>query len=212
MGGNSPLLLAVANSYEKIASLLLDRGADPNLATSDGYTPLMHAASLGNVKMVARLFLHGATLGDTTDSGLTAADIARNENLPEIADLLRDGKEDRFFSILFSKEEMDLNIIESKVEVDVVEDPEKYFTIQDKKIEVVRPHNLRGGRDTGAAVNYSVLVPMIAFVMYCAHRFSEKQKRDDDVVRDIEEGLGTSTAVRGSGLLQRGERIEPRDR
>jgi uncharacterized protein len=39
----SPLVIAITNGHYDLAKLLLDRGADPNLATADGLTPLYDA-------------------------------------------------------------------------------------------------------------------------------------------------------------------------
>jgi ankyrin repeat protein len=44
--GISPLHAAIENSQPAALELLLSRGADPNLANSNGWTPLAHAIEL----------------------------------------------------------------------------------------------------------------------------------------------------------------------
>ena len=49
------LCRTIGRNQEAAAQLLLDRGADPNLADSDGYTPLMAAVSRGSLPLVQKL-------------------------------------------------------------------------------------------------------------------------------------------------------------
>jgi hypothetical protein len=55
----SALFEAVASNQEKAAKLLIQRGADVNLANSDGTAPLMEAAALGSLSLL-RLLLYAA--------------------------------------------------------------------------------------------------------------------------------------------------------
>ena len=48
--GWSPLLVATQNRYYRLASFLLDRGADPNLANKGGWTPLYLATDNRNIE------------------------------------------------------------------------------------------------------------------------------------------------------------------
>jgi ankyrin repeat protein len=54
--GNTPLLYAIINGNPNIVSLLLDRGADPNLANFAGGTPLAYATAL-NQELITEMLL-----------------------------------------------------------------------------------------------------------------------------------------------------------
>jgi ankyrin repeat protein len=73
--------------------LLLDRGADPSLADSDGDTPLMRAAGVGHVGVVRELAARGADLDAAhPKTGGTAFHFACELNQPEcVAALLELG-------------------------------------------------------------------------------------------------------------------------
>jgi ankyrin repeat protein len=58
----TPLSLASVNASAQIARLLLDAGADPNLALPSGETPLMTAARSGGVELVTLLLERGADI------------------------------------------------------------------------------------------------------------------------------------------------------
>nr|MBO2508719.1 hypothetical protein [Bacillota bacterium] len=53
--GNSPLMLAAANNDPRIASLLLEAGADPFLRNAAGETAADIAENLGNQEVLAVL-------------------------------------------------------------------------------------------------------------------------------------------------------------
>jgi ankyrin repeat protein len=59
-----PLLEAALLGYLEVVRLLLQGGADPNLADSEGLTPLMHSAREGHLE-VARLLLERGVDVDT---------------------------------------------------------------------------------------------------------------------------------------------------
>lgn len=59
---NTPLIQAVKQGYTEGVRLLLQRGANPNLADEMGRSPLMHAASGGFTDCIELLLEHGAAL------------------------------------------------------------------------------------------------------------------------------------------------------
>lgn len=58
--GVTALHMAACEMYPKMVKLLLDYGADPNVRTVEGRTPLMEAAIWGRVDNVDHLLYHGA--------------------------------------------------------------------------------------------------------------------------------------------------------
>ena len=58
--GNTPLIYAIANGKVKNVELLLDRGADPNLANNGGGTPLAYAIDFGQKEIEQMLIEAGA--------------------------------------------------------------------------------------------------------------------------------------------------------
>ncbi|KAF3804322.1 hypothetical protein GCG54_00000674 [Colletotrichum gloeosporioides] len=86
----SPLYIASALGFEKMATLLLDNKADINAQCHLSYTPLMIAVIVHNVEMVQLLLDRGADTGFFDDAGgWTALDLANNELRSEMARLLR---------------------------------------------------------------------------------------------------------------------------
>jgi uncharacterized protein len=86
-----PLHSAAAARSVPIARLLLERGAPVNArqGTGDlGFTPLMEAAFNGQTDMVDLLLAYGADPTLRDDHGLTAADHARRNGHPTLADRL----------------------------------------------------------------------------------------------------------------------------
>ncbi len=79
---------AVVEDKISIVDTLLRAGADPNVATTDGSTPLMLAVRGGNLAIVNLLIHHGANITLKNDDHLAALDIAKESNWPDVVDLL----------------------------------------------------------------------------------------------------------------------------
>lgn len=85
--GVAPLHSALANGHETIARELVFEGADVNLASKSGWTPLHYAAHLGNKPLALFLKEHGATPQAGPD-GKSPRDMASEEGHPEVAEVL----------------------------------------------------------------------------------------------------------------------------
>ncbi|MDS4031397.1 MAG: ankyrin repeat domain-containing protein [Candidatus Contendobacter sp.] len=87
-GGLTALMMATMNGHTKLVSLLLERGADVNMKTEDGYTALMMASNLVDIDIVKLLLNKGADVHANSTSGLSAFDIASKNSNPEIMKIL----------------------------------------------------------------------------------------------------------------------------
>jgi ankyrin repeat protein len=101
MTGQTPFLRAALSGDTTVMKLLLDRGADPNIATLGGTTPLMAAAgvnwTVAQTYTVSKEALldaikicleHGADVNATNSMGLTAVMGAANRGSDEIIKFL----------------------------------------------------------------------------------------------------------------------------
>jgi len=87
--GNTPLFYAVNNSHEEVVKTLLYYGADPNIGSFDGFTPLMNAALQGNFDMAQLLLYDSRTKLDIYDeNNSTALHYAAYYDNIYIADML----------------------------------------------------------------------------------------------------------------------------
>jgi ankyrin repeat protein len=83
------LCVAAAYGYVETVRLLLEAGADPSLARSDGATPLRQAAGLGHVDVVRLLLARGAAVDAVKPgTGCTAFHAACYNNHPECAEAM----------------------------------------------------------------------------------------------------------------------------
>ena len=90
--GWTALLIASAQRYPRIARLLLDAGANPDLQNDLGATPLMFVAQYGNADTCRLLLEHGANTDLQDTLGRTALIVATREGFADVvAMLLRDG-------------------------------------------------------------------------------------------------------------------------
>lgn len=71
------------------ATLLVEHGAQANVAQEGGWTPLQQAAAHGYTRLVVYLLQHGADAGARAGDGRTAYDLAAAGKHTEAADLLR---------------------------------------------------------------------------------------------------------------------------
>jgi ankyrin repeat protein len=92
----APLQSAAAGKHVKIAKLLLDYGADPNIREQGGYTPLHAAAQNGDEEMIRMLLFRGADLTLASNDEKTALDLAMEFGHEKAALLLGEGITKRF--------------------------------------------------------------------------------------------------------------------
>lgn len=87
--GMTPLMVAAQGTGEGIMEALLDWGADPEARDANGVTALYYAVKGQRIERVRVLLAHGISLWASDSRGRTARIVAKEENLPEIANLLR---------------------------------------------------------------------------------------------------------------------------
>ena len=71
-----------------VVRLLLGHGADPNIPTKDGSTPLHRASGRGVIEVIHPLIEYGASVEAQDDKGRTPLDVASGEQREEIIKLL----------------------------------------------------------------------------------------------------------------------------
>ena len=86
--GMTPLLLSVTHDHISIVNLLLNNGADVNIADEYGRTPLMTAVSNSNAELVSILLANKAAVNQCHNCGLTSLHIACRKGDIEIVRLL----------------------------------------------------------------------------------------------------------------------------
>ncbi|KAG8539619.1 hypothetical protein GDO81_020628, partial [Engystomops pustulosus] len=89
-GGQTALMLGVSHGRSDMVKVLLDCGADVNLAAEDGETALIIACQVGNVELVRLLLSHPNCDPELTDkAGNSALSIVLEAAHSEIAELLQ---------------------------------------------------------------------------------------------------------------------------
>jgi len=83
------LLIAALLGYPEVVKILLEHGAEVDVRSDDGRTPLMLAASKGNQDLVAILLKAGADASLTDNHGETAGRIASSKGFVLIAQILQ---------------------------------------------------------------------------------------------------------------------------
>jgi hypothetical protein len=92
---NPPMVAASSNGQNEAIEFLLDRGADVNTRSGNGWTPLMRAAFFGRTKTVKLLISHGADI-NAERGDETALSLAKQNVHTEVVELLRQaGAKDR---------------------------------------------------------------------------------------------------------------------
>ena len=86
--GRTPLLLAAKNGLEKMTSLLLSKGANPDSRDDCGRTPLLYAAQIGHKEIVDLLLSKGANPDSRDICDRTPLSYAATKGREEIVDLL----------------------------------------------------------------------------------------------------------------------------
>ena len=84
----TPLYNAAIHSRTNITKLLLDAGADPNMASTDGETPLMMVACNGSTDLVKLLLSAGADPNKANNDGITPLEVAVSRELNDIVTIL----------------------------------------------------------------------------------------------------------------------------
>jgi ankyrin repeat protein len=80
---------AVARRNASLATVLLKRGANPDVRQETGLAPLHEAAANGNLELARLLVVNGAQADIKTDAGKTPADFAQERGHSELANWLK---------------------------------------------------------------------------------------------------------------------------
>ena len=86
----TPIGAAAAGHQLEAIKMLLEKGADVNIANSHGYTVLHYAAAEGDAELARLCLTHGADKTLKGKDGHTAADIAEQKGHTDIVNLLSD--------------------------------------------------------------------------------------------------------------------------
>jgi ankyrin repeat protein len=86
--GDTPLHFIARLNAVDMAEILIEAGAEVNVANNHGYTPLLIASERGYKRMVRLLLQAGAETHRTTKSGKSALDLATQKDHKEVLYLL----------------------------------------------------------------------------------------------------------------------------
>jgi hypothetical protein len=86
--GWTALLYAAAQGYPRIARLLLDAGANPDMGNVHGITPLIYGARYGNIEICRLLLEYGANPDLQDAYGMTALMFATRLGYADVAEML----------------------------------------------------------------------------------------------------------------------------
>jgi len=86
--GVTPLFVACELGWSKVVSVLIEGGAQVNIANHAGSTPLFLASKKGNLGVVTALVEAGACVDMPNDSGETPLRLAQRYKHKDVADYL----------------------------------------------------------------------------------------------------------------------------
>uniref|UniRef100_A0A674I7A2 Ankyrin repeat and kinase domain containing 1 n=1 Tax=Terrapene triunguis TaxID=2587831 RepID=A0A674I7A2_9SAUR len=86
--GYTPLIVAVQKRLPEICSVLIEHGADVNMADKDGWSPLHFAAQNGDDRIVRLLLDHQAQADSQEHEGWTPLHLASQNNFENVARVL----------------------------------------------------------------------------------------------------------------------------
>lgn len=87
--GETILYLAACYNYPLLVKLLLEHGANPNIADYKGYTPLMDSVISGNQKIVRLLLAYDADPYEKNALGANSFDLAHEYDEPELFEYIK---------------------------------------------------------------------------------------------------------------------------
>lgn len=85
--GSTSVIRAARNGHLSVVKLLVAAGANVNVS-QDGCSLLMHIVESGDMLTAERLLAAGADVNYRSESGMTALDVARNNNYRDLEMLL----------------------------------------------------------------------------------------------------------------------------
>ncbi|XP_072024612.1 LOW QUALITY PROTEIN: protein phosphatase 1 regulatory inhibitor subunit 16B-like [Amphiura filiformis] len=87
--GATPLHIAAANGYDRVALFLLEHHVDVHVRDKDGWQPIHAAACWAHGDMIQLLVQHGADLDSKTDNAETPLTICEDDDLKGLMNQLR---------------------------------------------------------------------------------------------------------------------------